>query len=114
MDVVGKKILEKLKRKNKGNVLLVSEIDDLITTLEENEFKNQLEIIKIRPDADCVHNDGFYFFNINIHRTLILIEFEENGGATIVWCGSHAEYEKTFKNNKNTIRKWLRDKEWIN
>lgn len=42
MDVVGKKILEKLKRKNKGNVLLVSEIDDLITTLEENEFKNQL------------------------------------------------------------------------
>ncbi len=82
--------------------------------MEENKFKNQLEIIKIRPDADCVHNDGFYFFNIHVHRTLILIEFEESGEATIVWCGSHNEYEKNFKNNKNTIKKWLKDKEWIN
>lgn len=114
MEIVGKKILEKLKRKNKGNVPLVAEIDGLIKILEENEFKNQLEIIKIRPDADCVHNDGFYFFNIHIHRTLILIELEDNGEATIVWCGSHDEYEKTFKNNKNTIKKWLKDKEWIN
>lgn len=105
MDIVGKKILEKLKRKNKGNIQLISEIDNLIKILEENEFKNQLEINKYRPDADCVHKDGFYFFNINVHRTLILIEFEENGEATIVWCGSHDEYEKTFKNNKNTIKK---------
>ena len=113
MEIVGKKLLEKLKRKNKGNVPLVSEIDDLINTLENNEFKNQLEIIKIRPDADCVHNDGFYFFNLDVHRTLILIEFED-GEATIVWCGNHDEYEKTFKNNKNTIKKWLKAKEWIN
>ena len=113
MEIVGKKLLEKLKRKNKGNVPLVSEIDDLINTLENNEFKNQLEIIKIRPDADCVHNDGFYFFNLDVHRTLILIEFED-GEATIVWCGNHDEYENTFKNNKNTIKKWLKAKEWIN
>ena len=113
MEIVGKKLLEKLKRKNKGNVPLVSEIDDLINTLENNEFKNQLEIIKIRPDADCVHKDGFYFFNLDVHRTLILIEFED-GEATIVWCGNHDEYEKTFKNNKNTIKKWLKSKEWIN
>jgi mRNA-degrading endonuclease HigB of HigAB toxin-antitoxin module len=114
MEIVGKKILEKLKRKNKGNISLVDSIDDLIKILEENEFQNQSEIIKIRPDADCVHNDGFYFFNISIHRTLILIEFEENGEATIVWCGNHDEYEKTFKNNKDTIKKWLKDREWIN
>lgn len=113
MEIVGKKLLEKLKRKNIGNVPLVSEIDDLINTLENNEFKNQLEIIKIRPDADCVHNDGFYFFNLDVHRTLILIEFED-GEATIVWCGNHDEYEKTYKNNKNTIKKWLKSKEWIN
>ena len=113
MEIVGKKLLEKLKRKNIGNVPLVSEIDDLINTLENNEFKNQLEIIKIRPDADCVHNDGFYFFNLDVHRTLILIEFED-GEATIVWCGNHDEYENTFKNNKNTIKKWLKAKEWIN
>ena len=113
MEIVGKKLLEKLKRKNKGNVPLVSEIDDLINTLENNEFKNQLEIIKIRPDADCVHKDGFYFFNLDVHRTLILIEFED-GEATIVWCGNHDEYEKTFKHNKHTIKKWLKSKEWIN
>jgi len=44
---------------------------------------------------------------------MILIEFEGNGEATVVWVGSHQEYEKTFRNNKNTIKKWLRDNEWI-
>ena len=112
MEIVGKKILEKLKRKNKGNNLLVSSIDNLITDIGANYFQTQSEIIKIRPDADCVHSDGFYFFNINIHRTLILIAFEDEA-ATIVWGGSHDDSEKTFKNNKNTIKKWLRDKEWI-
>ena len=43
---------------------------------------------------------------------MILIELEDDQ-ATIVWCGSHDEYEKTFKNNKNTIRKWLQSKNWI-
>lgn len=113
MEILGKKLLEKLKRKNKGNSSLVSEIDNLIRELEEHQFKNQLELTEIRTDADCVHKDGFYFFNINVHRTLILIEFEENGEATIVWCGSHSEYENTFKNNENTIKKWLKDKGWI-
>ena len=46
---------------------------------------------------------------------MILIEFEEESGeATIQWCGSHDEYEITFKNNKNTIEKWLKDKGLIN
>lgn len=114
MEIVGKKILEKLKRKNKGNILLIASIESLIKTLEENEFTTQSDILKMRPDADCVHSDGFFFFDINIHRTLLLIEFEENGEATIVWAGSHDEYEKTFRNNKNTIKKWLKEREWIN
>ena len=113
MEIVGKKVLEKLKRKNKGNIPLIASIETLIKTIEENEFTTQSDILKLRPDADCVHKDGFYFFNINIHRTLLLIEFEENGGATIVWAGSHDEYEKTFRNNKNTIKKWLKNREWI-
>ncbi len=53
------------------------------------------------------------FFNIDVHRTLILIEFDEGGEMTIVWAGSRDDYEKTFKNNKNVIKKWLRDREWI-
>lgn len=113
MEILGKKLLEKLKRKNKGNVSLIFDIDKLINELEEYQFENQVQLLKIRPDADCVHKDGFYFFNINVHRTLILIEFEENGEATIVWCGNHSDYENTFKNNKSTIKKWLKDKGWI-
>ena len=49
-----------------------------------------------------------YFFDIHIHRTLILIEFDDRGEATVVWTGTHQEYEAIFKNNKNTIEKWLR------
>lgn len=70
-------------------------------------------MIKTRPDADCVYGGEFYFLNISIHRTLVLIEFEGNGDATIVWAGSHDDYELTFKNNRNVIKKWLRDNNWI-
>ena len=86
----------------------------MLKNLEKNNFKSQNEILKIRPDIDCVHNDGFYFFDINIHRTMVLIEFEPNGEATIVWAGSHNEYETTFRNNKSTIHKWLKERDWIN
>lgn len=114
MDILNLKLLEKLKRKNKGNVALIAAIDLLISDLKSNEFSNQTDLLNVRPDADCVHSDGFYFLDINIHRTLVLIEFEENGEINIVWCGTHDEYETTFKNNKSTIRKWLKDREWIN
>lgn len=94
--------------------MLCQEIDKLINALEEFNPSNGKNTIKdIRADADCVHNDGFYFFNINIHRTLILIELDEEGEATIVWAGTHQEYEETFKNNKSTIERWLRSKNYI-
>ena len=38
----------------------------LIGDLENNNLNNQTELLKIRPDADCVHEDGFYFFDIHI------------------------------------------------
>jgi mRNA interferase HigB len=43
---------------------------------------------------------------------MILVEFED-GEASVVWVGTHQEYESIFKNNKNTIRKWLRTNNWI-
>jgi len=70
-------------------------------------------LIAQRSDADHVFGGEFYFFEIEIHRTLILIEFEENGEATIVWAGSHDDYERTFKNNKRVIKKWLKANNWI-
>ena len=113
MNLINKSLLERLKRKNKGNVKLVKSIDKLILDIEQNEWDSQTELKQIRPDADNVHSKGFYFFNINIHRTMILIEFDDNKQARIIWTGSHQEYDLTFKNNRNTIKKWLRDNEWI-
>lgn len=113
MEIIGKHKLIKLKKKNIGNVLLVKAIEKLMNDLELSTWENQDSMLKIRQDADCIY-DGFYFFDIHIHRTLICVEFGEDGEALIVWCGSHDEYEITFKNNKDTIRKWLKSNEWIN
>lgn len=103
----------KLVRKNRGNSKLIKSVEQWISDIENNNWKNPLDLIKTRPDADCVYGGEFYFFDIHIHRTLILIEFEENGDATIVWAGGHDDYELTFKNNRNIIKKWLRDNSWI-
>ena len=112
MRVLGKKILIKIKKKNAGNKNLCTEIDKLIADLENFKPGTQ-KINDLRNDADCVHSDGFYFFDIHIHRTLVLLEFDEEGEATIVWAGTHQEYEATFKNNKTTIEKWLRKNGYI-
>lgn len=112
MRIIGKKTILKLKKKNIGNRNLYDAIDELVNDLESfNPNRNKL--IEIRKDADCVHSDGFYFFDINIHRLLILIEFDDEGEATIIWAGSHQEYIRIFKNNKSTIEKWLRDRNFI-
>jgi len=112
MRLINKKILQKLKRKNKGNKLLTREIDKLISDIEDNVWKDQKDLNRTRSDADCVHNDGFYFFNISIHRTMIFIEFDESE-ASVAWVGTHKDYNRTFKNNKNTIRNWLKANDWI-
>ncbi len=114
MEITGKSKLEKLSRKNRGNTLLIQAIDQLVDDLENKDCSNQQQLKKIRPDADLVHSDGFYIFNIQVHRVMILIEFEDDGEATIVWCGNHDEYETTFKNNKGTIKKWLNNQGLIN
>jgi hypothetical protein len=104
MRVLGKKIILKIKKKNIGNQKLCSEIDKLISELESFNLDGNT-INQLRSDADCVHRDGFYFFDIHIHRTLILIELDDEGEATIIWAGTHQEYESIFKNNKSSIEK---------
>lgn len=102
-----------MQKKNRGNQKLMKSIDKLIEDLEVNEWQNPHELTEKRPDADCVYGGEFYFFNINVHRTMVLIEFEEDGEMTVVWAGSHDEYELTFKNNRTVIKKWLKDFNWI-
>jgi mRNA interferase HigB len=112
LEILRKDRLLKLKKKNRGNTKLVDEINKLISDIENADWNKPTDIKETRPDADCVHSDGFYFFNIHIHRTMILIVFEKNE-ATVIWTGSHDEYDKTFKGNKKTIEKWLRNQQLI-
>jgi len=112
LELLRKNILIKLKKKNRGNIKLIKAIDKLVADIEKAKWTKQTDIKEFRPDADCVHSDGFYFFDLNVHRTMILVVFEDNE-ATVIWSGSHVEYDKTFKGNKNTIEKWLRAKKLI-
>ncbi|TVQ11924.1 MAG: type II toxin-antitoxin system HigB family toxin [Bacteroidetes bacterium] len=113
MNLINRSLLERLKHKNRGNTRLIKAIDKLIDDIDISNWESQLELMGTRPDADCVHSDGFYFFDLNIHRTMVLIEFDINQRVRIVWVGSHEDYEKTFKNNRNTIKKWLKNNNWI-
>jgi mRNA-degrading endonuclease HigB of HigAB toxin-antitoxin module len=98
MKLFRKNILERLKDKNKGNVKLIRAIDELISTIEMKAWKTKEDIKADRPDADQVHSNGFYFFNINIHRTLVLIEIADHDGvAKVIWAGSHDKYERFKK-----------------
>lgn len=103
MRLTNKKVLEKLKRKNKGNAILVKAIDKLIDDIAKNDWKDQDELNKIRSDADNVHSDGFYFFNINLHRTMILVEFSDKE-ATVVWAGTHQEYETISRTTETRLK----------
>lgn len=107
MELIHKSKLLKLKRKNQGNVKLLKAIDRLISDIENSNWENKMDVLSTRSDADRVHSDNFFFFNINVHRTMILIVFDEQE-AEVIWAGSHAEYNKTFKGNKKTIETWLR------
>lgn len=107
MYLIHKSKLLKLKRKNKGNTKLLKAIDRLISDIENSKWKNKKEVIESRFDADRIYGDNFFFFNINVHRTMIMIVFDEQE-AEILWVGNHAEYDKTFKGNKKTIENWLR------
>jgi hypothetical protein len=110
MRVIGRKVLVKLKKKNTGNRQLCDAIDKLINDLETF---NPPGFRAIRKDADSVHPEGFYFFDIDMHRALVLIETEDEGEATIIWAGSHQDYERTFRNNRATKEKWLRNRDYI-
>lgn len=112
MRLINKKALEKLKRKKRGNSSLAKDIDQLIKDFENHNWQNQEQLKNTRKDADCIHSEGFYFFDIEIHRTMILIQFEDDE-ASVIWVGDHQEYERVFKNNKSAITKWLRSRELI-
>ena len=108
MELLRKDRLSKLKRKNRGNLKLTKAIDKLIDDIESADWKDKLELIDARPDADRVHSEDFFFFDISVHRTFVMIVFTEKY-AEILWVGTHDDYDSTFKGNKKTIETWLRN-----
>lgn len=107
MTIEGKKILLRFLDKNRGNKRLITAIEQLISDLENTEIRSAEDLYKVRRDADKVHNDGFYFFDIHVHRIMMLVKFHSNR-AIVIWAGNHDNYAATFKNNKTSIEKWLR------
>lgn len=61
MRLTNKKILEKLKRKNRGNIPFTKAIDQLIKDINDNNWKNQTELNKTRKDADNVQCCVLFF-----------------------------------------------------
>lgn len=112
MRLLGKPKLVKLKKKKGGDYKLAKAIDKLIDDLEGFTGDDFMELKKLRGDIDKVHNDGFFFFDISVHRAMVLVEFIEQE-ATIVWADSHDVYERLFQNDKNVIETWLRNRGYI-
>jgi len=109
MKLLNQKLLLKHLSKNKGNKLLKQAIYKLVNDFESNRILNEEDLKRIRPDADRVHSDGYYFLNIKDSRTMVLIIFDEEE-SMVIWCGNHDKYQSIFRNNKNTIKKWLKSK----
>lgn len=99
--------LKKLIKKNKGDIKLRKEVEELICVIRNANWQNKNDIIIDCPDADCVHSAGFYFFDVADYRSMILIAFY-NDEAEIVWADNHDKYLLLFKNNKSSIERWLR------
>lgn len=112
MDLINRKKLVKLKKKNKSNKKLLVAVDEFMKTIEGAKWKDVKEMKKERRDADHIHDNRFYFFDLYIHRVFCLMEITDNE-LDVLWVGTHDEYEKIFKNNKNTAKKWLRERQYI-
>ena len=57
MRLIGKHKLEKLKRKNRGNVSLKRDINKLIVDIEMNEWKSKAALKETRSDSEIIWID---------------------------------------------------------
>jgi mRNA-degrading endonuclease HigB of HigAB toxin-antitoxin module len=107
LELIRKDKLLKLKLKHRGDIRLFTAIDLFMDDILKADWKNKNDIFRDRPDANCVHSDGFYFFDLSTYRTMVILFFDDQK-VYVIWAGSHDEYDRTFKDNKQTIERWLR------
>ena len=106
MELIDLKILNKHLSKNKGNLRLRRDVDKLKILLRDNNFNSYQELKKVRKDADNVHEEVAFFFNIHSHRILVQIDFEHYK-AIILWVRNHNRYDRFFSGGKRAIKKLL-------
>ncbi len=106
MEVIGRRTLDKYA---KNSTVLQQVINEFVGKVEKANWKNDADLKATFPDADRVFKNVYVFDLTGSDRTLTLVYFA-NGQVQIVWAGDHQAYERTLKNNKDTIRKFLKQK----
>lgn len=117
MILIGKNKLIKFGKKARGNKILNQNIADIIKLIEnknnnckdEKEFK---ELLKSYDPDNVSRGYNAFFLNISkADRSLVVVEYDEiEGEVDVLFVGTHDEYETTFKNNKDVIEKYLKDR----
>jgi mRNA-degrading endonuclease HigB of HigAB toxin-antitoxin module len=105
MQLTGVKALDKFTR---NNATLKKAVDEFIQKVLAADWENDADVKVTFPDADRIFTEVYIFNLTRSDRTLAMVYFSE-GELEIVWVGNHQDYERKLKNNKNTIRKFLRD-----
>jgi mRNA interferase HigB len=105
MEIVGRKIILKFTR---GDATLEKAFNDFLAAVTAANWQNDADVKNTFHRADRILG-GFYVFDIGSNHNLSLVLFNK-GQFEIIWAGNHDDYEATFKNNKDTIKKFLKKK----
>ncbi len=106
MEVIGRRTLDKHA---KNNNTLQQVINEFLEKLKKAAWQNDADVKASFPDADRIFRNVYVFDLTGSDRTLTLVYFA-NGQVQIVWAGNPQAYERELKNNKDTIRKFLKKK----
>lgn len=103
MEVIGRQTLDKHAR---NNPVLQKVLNEFV---EKASWKNGTDLKVTFPEADRIFKNVYVFNLTGSDRTLALVYFV-GGQVQIAWAGNHQAYERELKNNKDTIRKFLKQK----
>jgi mRNA interferase HigB len=93
----------------KKNMTLLGAVNEFVNAVQGATWNNDQDVKATFPNADRIFNNVYVFNITGADRSLALVFFKD-GEVEIVWAGNHDEYDATLKNNKDTIRKFLRKK----
>jgi mRNA interferase HigB len=106
VEIIGRRTLDKYA---KNNTVRQKVVNEFVKKVQRSTWKNDADVKADFPDADRIFSNVYVFDLTGSDRTLTLVYFI-NGQVQIVWAGNHQEYERELKNNKDTIRKFLKKK----